>query len=888
MDAHRYGQSQGWIGASIRRKEDGRLLTGAGRYVDDWQLPNTLHLAILRSPHAHARIRRVDLTAARARPGVVAAVDGRTAHARLGGIPTGARKQAERAKLDAAAPGTVIALATETQPLMAADKAHYVGEPVALVLADSRYAAEDALDHVVVDYEPLPVVTGAEAASQPDAPRVHDDLPDNLSLALGMRKGDPDAAFATADRVVERRYRMQRLTGIPIETRGALARPEPDGAVTVWAATQAVHVTRELIAHHLGLPEEQVRVVAQDVGGGFGIKSGNFAEAVLAAWLAREHGRPVKWIEDRAEHMRCATQTRDQIHDVALALRADGTILGLRDRILGDCGTYNVQGLGQPHNSLLHLIGPYRIPALDLQARFYFTNKAQYAPYRGAGRPEAIFAMERLVDAAAHELGLDPADLRRRNIITPAEMPFDIGLLGRDCVPVIYDTGDYPACLDEALRLIDYDAVRRDQPALWARGIHRGVGVAQYVESTGSGPFEGGSVGLDETGHVWVYTGACSQGQGHETTFAQVAADQLGVDPDQVTIVPGDTAGIARGQGSRSSRLAVVAGSAIAQASQGVADRLRTLGATLLEASPADLELAGGRVQVRGVPHRGATFAQIVAHAATAPTPPAPLSKGGVGDGARQAATPPAGPAANDRAAPPTSAPAAGPAADDRAAPPTSAPAAGPAAGDRAASPASAPPFPFREGGLGGLGPPETGLPPGNPALYLRETRYFEPPTFTYTNAVHAAQVEVDVETGMVHVLRYVVVHDCGRVINPIVANGQICGGVAQGLGNALMEELVYDEHGQLLNASLMDYLIPTSCEVPDIALGHFESPSPRNPIGVKGLGEGGAIGPPAAIANAVTDALRPLGVEVDTAPVTPQRLLALIEAAAAPAPSAP
>jgi carbon-monoxide dehydrogenase large subunit len=802
MQEHRYGRSQGWIGASIRRKEDGRLLTGNGRYVDDWNPPGTLHLAILRSPHAHARIRRVDITPALACPGVVAAVDGATVRERLGTVAGDIRKQTERAKLDAVAPGVVRCLRMETRPLVAVDKAHFVGEPVALVLADSRYAAEDALERVVVEYEPLPAVVDAEQASRPDAPRVHDDLPDNLSLDLHLWTGDVDAAFAQADRVVRRRFRMQRITGIPIETRGALAQPEPDGGVTVWAATQAVHVTREGIAHHLGLDEERVRVVAQDVGGGFGIKSGVFPEAVLVAWLAREHGRPVKWIEDRLEHLRSATQTRDQVHDIALALRPDGTILGLRDRFVGDCGTYNVQGLGQPHNSALHLIGPYRVPAADIEGLFYFTNKPQYAPYRGAGRPEAVFAIERLMDEAARELGLDPADIRRRNMITAAEMPYNIGLIGRDCQVVVYDSGDYLACLEEALRLIDYEAVRREQPALWARGIYRGVGLAAYVESTGSGPFEGASIGLDAQGHVWVYTGACSQGQGHETTLAQIVADQLGVHPDAVTVVPGDTGGIRRGQGARSSRLAVTAGSAVAQASQAVAERLRALAATLLEAAPGDLELADGAVRVRGVPDRAVTFAQLVARAAAEPAPPGS----------------------------------------------------------------------------------ESGLPPGRPALFLRETRYYEPPTFTYTNAVHAAQVEVDVETGVVHVRHYVVVHDCGRVINPVVANGQICGGVAQGLGNALLEELVYDEHGQLLTSSLMDYLVPTSCEVPHIALGHFESPSPRNPIGVKGLGEGGAIGPPAAIANAVTDALRPFGVEVTTLPLTPERVLALIEAARASA----
>src|SRR5579884_1215605 len=794
-----YGESQGWIGAGIRRKEDGRLLTGEGQYVDDLNLPGTLHLAMLRSPHAHARIRGLDLAAARARPGVVAVVDGATVRERLGPQLTADRKRVEGERMNAADPGCVPLLRTETQPLVAADKVHFVGEPVALVLAESRYAAEDATEQIVVDYEPLPPVVDVEAASRPDAPRVHDDLPDNLALRLHLRVGDADAAFATADRVVARRFRMRRLTGIPIETRGVLAQPEPDGGLTIWAASQMVHVAREAIAHHLGLDASRIRVIARDVGGGFGIKSGAYAELILAAWLAREHGRPVKWIEDRFEHLRTATQARDQVHDIALALRADGTILGLRDRFTVDAGAYNPHGLGQPYNSATHLVGAYRVPSLDVEVAVYYTNKAHFAPYRGAGRPEAAFAMDRILDCAARELGLDPAELRRRNLITPAEMPYDTGIMGRDGQTASYDSGDYPACFAEALRLVDYDGVRREQPALWARGIYRGVGLSAYAESTGSGPFEGAVVGLDADGHVWVHTGACSQGQGHETAFAQVCAEQLGVPVDQVTVVPGDTAGIERGQGTRSSRSTVVAGSAVAVASRELGERLRELAADLLEASPADLELAGGAVRVRGVPDRSVPFARLV------PTPPAS--------------------------------------------------------------------HPARDGGVEGLG--------------LQVTHYYEPPTFTYANAVHAAVVEVDVETGAVRLPRHVVVHDCGRVVNPVLADGQICGGVAQGIGNELMEEIVYDENGQLLNASLLDYLLPTACDVPPIGLGHFESPTPRNPLGLKGLGEGGAIGPPAAIANAVEDALRPLGVEVTETPLSPERVLALIERARAATPRA-
>ncbi len=516
-------------------------------------------------------------------------------------------------------------------------------------------------------------------------------------------------------------------------------------------------------------------------------------------------------------------QSRDQVHDVELALRTDGTLLGVRDRFTIDSGAYNPLGMVQPYNSAAHLIGPYRAPALDVEASVYYTNKAALGAYRGAGRPECVFAMDRALDEAARELGLDPADLRRRNMVSAAEMPYDVGLTYRDGQPQVYDSGDYLACLEEALRLVDYAGVRREQPALWARGVYRGVGVSAYVEGTGIGPYEGGSVGIDADGQVWVYTGACTQGQGHETTFAQLAADQLGVTPDQVTVVTGDTGGIARGKGAQASRLAVVAGTAIARACEAVGERLRALAADVLEARADDLELAGGAVRVRGVPERAASFARLAAAAAV----PAPLTeREGQADDALTSS-----------------------------------------------------PLPLQGRGAGGVASNgERPLPVDRPALALRETRYYEPPTVTYANAVHAALVEVDVDTGEVQLLKYVVTHDCGRVINPIVVDGQVHGGVAQGIGNALLEELVFAENGQLLSGSLLDYLVPNACDVPPLALGHFESLSPRNPLGLKGLGEGGAISPPAAIGNAVADALGPLGVSVDATPLTPERVLGWID----------
>jgi carbon-monoxide dehydrogenase large subunit len=810
---------RGTVGTSVRRKEDGRLLTGAGCYVGDLALPGTAHAAFVRCPHAHARLRAIDLAAARALPGVLAVVDGAAAFERLGPLPSFLWK----------VPGPVIREAVhpivkvETEPLMAVDRARFAGEAVAVVLAESRYLAEDAAERVVVDYEPLPAVTDVAVARQADAPLVHPEWGDNLAVHVRVAAGDVAGAFARAACVVSRLFTSQRLTGVPLETRGTVARPEPDGGLTVWSSTQTPHALRDVIAGQTGLDAERIRVIAPDVGGGFGIKALVYPEEVVIAWLALEHGRPVQWLEDRHEHFLSAIHSRDQEHAIELALAADGTLLALRDHFTIDMGAYNPLGLVQPYNSAVHLIGPYRVPAVEVEAAGYVTNRTPLAPYRGAGRPEAVFAMDRALDVAAHELGIDPAELRRRNMVTAAEMPYDVGVLYRDGQPLVYDSGDYHACLEQALALVGYDAVRREQAALWARGVYRGVGLSCYVEGTGIGPFEGGRVAIDVDGHVWVYTGACSQGQGHETTFAQVAADQLAVGVDQVTVVAGDTAGIARGWGTLASRSAAVAGTAIAGAAQDVGARLRELAAELLEASPADLELHAGTVRVVGTPSRSATFAELVAGQ---PTPPAPPPAAGRGEDGQRRQPP-------------------------------------------------APPFPRREGGLGGLGPHA----PEHAAL-LEATRYFEPPTVTYANAVHAAVVDVDAETGAVRLHTYVVVHDCGRVINPLIVEGQIVGGVAQGIGGALLEELRYDENGQLLTASLMDYLLPTSEEMPAFALGHVESPSPRNPLGLKGLGEGGAISPPAAIANAVEDALRPFGVEVTATPLTPERVRALIDAA--------
>jgi carbon-monoxide dehydrogenase large subunit len=741
------------------------------------------HLAILRSPHPHARIRRLDTGAAGRLPGVLAVVT----HADLG-------ERARVPPLDAEiAPARLASRIAFTvrhaaPRLLCGDRVRYVGEPVAAVIAASRALAEDALDLLEADYEPLPAVVDPEVALAAGAPRVHPEWSDNVAVHFAHAIGDPEGAFRTADLVVRERFRVQRHVGMPLEPRGIVADPRgPAGSMTVWTSHQIPHFVQAALSAVLGVPAHRVRVTTPDVGGGFGTKALLYPEDVLVPLLAERVGRPLKWIEDRREHMQAAAHARDQVHDLELAIRRDGTILGLRDRVLLDQGAYNPWGIELLYITVSHLRGPYRIPHFAFTADAVVTHKTPNSPFRGAGRPEAAFVMERAVDRAARELGLDPAEMRRRNLIPPGEMPYDAGLLDRDASPLIYDSGDFPATLARALEAVGYDAVREEQARLRRQGIHRGVGLGAYVEGTGVGPYEGAAVRLDASGGVVVATGACSQGQAHETTFAQLAADALGVPLASVTVTGGDTGQVPFGIGTFASRSAVTAGNAIAAAAGRVREKVLAVAARLLEAKAEDLEIEDGRVFVRGVPGSAVTFARVV-----------------------QSALP-------------------------------------------------------------------TLAAPGTVAPEFEAVAYDHVPGQTWASAVHAAVAEVDVETGAVRLLRYAVAHDCGRVINPVVVEGQIRGGVAQGLGGALLEEMVYDAQGQLVTGTLMDYLLPTAMEVPPVTTVRLEFPSPRNRLGIKGLGEGGAIGAPAAIANAVEDALAPLGVRVTTTPLHPSRVLALI-----------
>ncbi len=771
-----------YFGAAVRRVEDPRFLRGEGRYLDDVKVAGLLHAAFLRSPHAHAALRGIRTERARSAPGVAAVFTFADLERWMKPLPL----------FGAVPPGLASAIAfairQASQFALCRDRARYVGEIVAMVVADSRARAEDAAEMIEVDWEPLPVVTDMRAAAEPGAPLVHEAWGTNVGVAFTHGIGDVEAAFARADVVMSETFHIQRYVGMPIEPRGAIAVwDRRDGTLTTWNSTQVSHFVQQGLAPALGLPHHKVRVIAPDLGGGFGTKASGYPEDQLVPIAAIVLNRPVKWVEDRREHMMGAAHARHQVHAISLAATGDGTIIGVRDRIWLDLGAYNIWGIVLPYNTVAHLIGPHRIRNMRVDVQAVTTHKTPNAPYRGAGRPETVFAMDRAVDCLARGLRIDPAEFRRRNYIRADELPYDFGMPYRDGNPLVYDSGDFPAALEAALKAADYGEFRRGQAALRARGIHRGIGISGYVEGTAIGPFEGATVKLDLSGRVLVATGAVNSGQGHETSFAQVAADALGVPLEHVTIVGGDTAAVPFGVGTFASRSGVTAGNSIADACHQVRAKLVKAAAVLLEAAPGDIDIEDGQALVRGVPGSAVPLARVI-----------------------QASLP-------------------------------------------------------------------TYARPGVASPDFEATAYHHVPTVTFASAVHVAQVEVDVGTGHVTLLRYVVAHDCGKVINPLIVEGQVHGGVAQGVGGALYEEMVYDEQGQLLTGSLMDYLVPTAMELPDLETVHLEFPSPRNPLGMKGLGEGGAISPPAAIANAIEDALEPFGVRITETPVSPARLLALI-----------
>ncbi len=691
---------------------------------------------------------------------------------------------------------------------LARDEVRYVGEAVALVVADDRYLAEDALDLIAVEYEPLPVIGDLEAAQRASA-AVHADVPDNVAAHFVQRVGDVEAALARAAHVFREVLFIDRGAAQPMETRGVVAQYDArNRRLTAWISTQAPISIRNGLAQLFGLPEHAVRVVAPDVGGGFGTKIMLFyPEEVLIPLAAMRLERPVKWIEDRREHFLSSNQEREQRHEVEVAIDPEGRLLGLRDRFWQDTGAYIPYGPMVALITSQQLPGPYKLGSYSSEFTTLYTNKVPVSPYRGAGRPHGCFVMERVIDGVARELGLDPLEVRRRNFVQPQDFPYDVGVVFQDGGPTRYDSGDYPRLLQLAAGRIGVDAFRAEQAAARRAGRFLGIGFGCYVEGTGIGPYEGAHVRVEPDGRVFVATGVTTQGQGHHTTFAQIAADALGVRVEDVVVVTGDTARFDWGVGTFASRAAVTAGNAIGLAARAVAEKARQQAARLLEAREEDLELADGCIFVRGVPQRRVSLAEVAV--STNPL------RYAYGQEARRAVT--------------------------------------------------------VEGGRRGAALPE-GSEPG-----LEATRFFSPAQSTFASGAHAAIVEVDAGTGMLHIRKYVAAHDCGRLINPMIVEGQIHGGVAQGIGGAFYEKLAYDAEAQPLSASFMDYCIPTAMEVPSIETVHLETPSPLNPLGIKGAGEAGVIPVAALIAEAVDDALAPLQVRVTEMPLSPDKLLALV-----------
>ncbi|MFQ5849612.1 MAG: xanthine dehydrogenase family protein molybdopterin-binding subunit [Candidatus Binatia bacterium] len=760
-----------YIGARVKRSEDPRLLRGVGRFAGDIRRAGMLHAAILRSPWAHARLLKIDADAACKAAGVA-------------GVFTIADMTSVRPI--PMRTGKVKGLERSLQYPIARDKVRYVGEPVAVVVAENRYMAEDVLELIDVQYEPLNAVTDLRQAGQPGAPVLHDDVSENIGCNFVVNVGDVDRAVAEADEVLEAEFSIQRHAAVPLETRGLVAEfDEGNGVLSVWGPTKVVHTNRTFLAEMLDMPESCIHFIEPDVGGGFGARGEFYPEDFLIPFAAKHLRRPVCWIEDRAEHLKATNQSREQWHQLKIAVRRDGTILALQDRLLNNSGAYTRTHGGVPALSGSSMLrGPYRIENYRCDGSCVLTNKTPAGTYRSPGRYEAAFVRERMMDLIAHRLGLDPADVRRRNFVQPDQIPYDVGT--HPFYKVVYDSGDFPGQFEQALARIDYAGLRVSCEAARREGHAVGIGLSCFVETSGLGPWEYARVELDSRGKVVVYAGCASLGQGVDTILSQIVADELQVSLDDVRIVHGDTDKVPFGMGSNASRTTVMAGSAAFRAARKVKGKLLQLASAAFEIDPGDLLLAEGRVVARGAPERSLSLADVVRLAA----PTAAL---------------------------------------------------------------------------------QSGFEPG-----VSETDFFASDRRPFPYGVHVAVVEVDRATGIVKIQKYLVALDVGRAINPMLVEGQMVGGVAQGIGGALLEEFVYDADGQALSTSFMDYLIPTAMEVPyvDLLLTQ-DAPSPLNPLGVKGAGEGGIVAVGGALANAVSDAL---GMEVTQLPMKPEyvRRLAL------------
>jgi carbon-monoxide dehydrogenase large subunit len=762
------------VGSSPRRKEDRALLVGRGRFLDDLTRPGMAHLGVVRSVHAHARVVRVDGTAARTLPGVIAVWS-------AADLPEAARPMP--AAFGAARKGRPYAV-----PVLAGDVTRWVGQPVAVVVADDPYGLADALAAVHVEYEPLPPVTSIADAVRAER-RVHPAWPDNAALVTQASTGDPDSALAQADLVLHERLRHPRLAAVPIETRGVLAyRDEDTGALVLWSSAQNHYRIRDVVAAALDLPVERVRVRLPDVGGGFGPKGSVYPEEVLVSAAALRLGRPVKWVETRREDLASTGQDRDQEHEVRIGFTRAGVIAGIAGAFWADVGALPTQGDGLTANTVNHLPGPYCVRHYRNVGTSVVTNKMLNAAYRAAGRPEAVFVMERLMDQAARRLGIDPADIRRRNLVRAEDMPYRPGLSYKDGVPIVYDPGDFPAAFERALALLGYKDWRARQRAQAGGVLRIGIGLACYAQGTGLGPYEGATVRVDPSGKVYVLIGVAAQGQGHATTLAQIAAQELGARFEDVIVTAGDTSAFPFGMGTGGSRVMANAGPAVARTAREVRTRAARLAADLLECAPEDVRIQDGHAHVAGMPDRAVSLGRV-AHLAMQSKATKVIGEPG-----------------------------------------------------------------------------------------LNACTYFYPETVTWAFGTHAAAVEVDVETCAIQLLAYAIVHDPGRAIHPTIVEGQLHGGAAQGIGAGLLEEVVYDGAGQLVTGSLMDYAIPRADELPSFAVALDEHASVINDLGVKGVGESGAIPGAAAIANAVEDAMADLGVVIREAPVTPSRLFNLLE----------
>ncbi len=772
-----------WVGARVKRVEDPRFLTGEARYLADIQIPGTVHAAFVRSPYGHARIRRIDTSAARTVPGVL-----------------GVFTADDVAVLPPLASGLPIeGLKPTPQSVLAKEKVRFVGEAVAVVVAENRYVAEDAAELVEVDYEPLPAVTDAERAMAADAPLLHEDLGTNIVYQKTTTLGDIDAAFAQADRVFRRRFHTNRFVAAPMETRGCLSVYErASGQLTFYSSTQMPHMLRLFLALFLGIPEHKVRVISPEVGGAFGQKMTIYPEEVVIAYLGKVLGRPVKWVEDRRENLAAATHAKEQIIELEAAVRSDGKVLGLKARLIGDGGAYSfntASALIEPLAAAGIIPGVYDIRAYQHEVIAVCTNKSPVGAFRAVGWTAAQTARELFFDEIARELGLDPAEFRRRNVITSDQFPYTT------MTGMVYDSGSYRESLERALELVGYDELRRRQAELRQQGRYLGVGISLYVEPTAWGseialqagfPFpshDNATVTIDPTGKVRVAVSVHSHGQGHETTLAQVAAEILGVSIDDVVVEHGDTDRAPWGMGTYASRSAVIGGGMVALAAQEVREKLLRVASRLLEVAPEDLDIQDGTVFVKGAPDRSLSLFQVAFAA-------------------------------------------------------------------------------YLDGRVRAEG--EEPL--------LSATKFYDPRA-TYSNGCLVTVCEVDSETGLVHLEKIVAVEDCGTMLNPMIVEGQVMGAIAQGIGGALYEAMIYDENGQLLTDTFLSYALPTATEVPELIIEHLETPSPVTIGGIKGIGEGGLLATPAAVAGAVLDAIWPAGRTIEQLPLTPERVLSALTA---------